>query len=182
MHRSTLAGSTKSKSISRSFKERSSRPTTSHLYRNSNSACLPFSSITSGRHRPSTGPSPATISMLFWPRSPPNSWLLQPDGIRHRNSEREYLERIPPEESGSDLFRSDGPDAVGGAGEVESPQALCRAARLKGAPLGPGKRSRDWPHTRVPNSTPFPTDKHVQGRYGSTINWSSTCARNQFQP
>jgi hypothetical protein len=32
---------------------------------------------------------PAAISMLFWPRSPPNGWLPQPDGIRHRNSERE---------------------------------------------------------------------------------------------
>ena len=30
------------------------------------------------------------ISMLFWPRSPPNGWLPQPDGIRHRNSERQY--------------------------------------------------------------------------------------------
>ena len=56
-------------------RERSSRPTTSPLCRNSNSACLPFSPITSGRHRPSTGPSPATISTLFWPRSPPNGWL-----------------------------------------------------------------------------------------------------------
>src|SRR4029077_9314092 len=86
-----LAGSTRSRSISRSFRERSSRPTTSHLCRNSKSACLPFSPITSGRHRPSTGPLPATISILFWPRSPPTGWLPQPDGIRHRNSEREYL-------------------------------------------------------------------------------------------
>jgi hypothetical protein len=31
-------------------------PTTSHLCRNSNSACLPFSPTTSARHRPSTGP------------------------------------------------------------------------------------------------------------------------------
>jgi len=42
------------------------------LCRNSNSAYLPFSPITSARHRPSTGPLPAAISMLFWPRSPPN--------------------------------------------------------------------------------------------------------------
>jgi hypothetical protein len=52
--------------------------------------CLPFSPITSNRHRPSTRPSPATISMLFWLRSTPNGWLPQPDGIRHRNSEREH--------------------------------------------------------------------------------------------
>ncbi len=31
------------------------------------------------------------ISMLFWLRSTPNGWLPQPDGIRHRNSEREHL-------------------------------------------------------------------------------------------
>ena len=31
--------------------------------------------------------------MLFWPRSTPNGWLLQLDGIRHRNSEREELTR-----------------------------------------------------------------------------------------
>src|SRR5258707_15867909 len=29
--------------------------------------------------------------MLFWPRSAPNDWLPLSDGIRHRNSEREYL-------------------------------------------------------------------------------------------
>ena len=83
-------GSTRSKSIFRSFRERSSRPTTSHLCKNSNSACLTFSPIMSGRHRPSTGPSSATTSMLFWPRSSPNDRLPQPDGIRHRNSERQY--------------------------------------------------------------------------------------------
>jgi hypothetical protein len=69
----------RSKSTSRSFRERSSRPMTFHLCRNSNSACLPFSPITSARHRPSTGPSPATTSMLFWSRSAPNGWLLRPD-------------------------------------------------------------------------------------------------------
>ena len=59
-----------------------------------------------------------------------------------------HLERIPPEESGSDLFRSDGPDAVGSPAKLSRRRALCRAARLKGAPLGPGKRSRDWLHWR----------------------------------
>jgi chromosome segregation and condensation protein ScpB len=37
-------------------------------------------------------------------------------------SDPPHLETIPTEESGSDLFRSDGPDAVGGPCEVESPQ------------------------------------------------------------
>jgi hypothetical protein len=32
---------------------------------------LAFQSHYERRHRPSTGPSPAAISMLFWPRSPP---------------------------------------------------------------------------------------------------------------
>jgi hypothetical protein len=85
-----LAG-TRSKSISRSFRERSSRPRLLISARNSNSACLPFSPITSAWHRPSTGPSLAAISILFWPKSPSNGWFPQPDGIRHRNSEREYL-------------------------------------------------------------------------------------------
>jgi hypothetical protein len=48
---------------------------------------MPFNPITSARHRPSTGPSLATIFMLFWPRSTQNGWLPQPDRIRHRNSE-----------------------------------------------------------------------------------------------
>jgi hypothetical protein len=52
---------------------------------------LTFSPITSARYR--LDPSPAAISMLFWPRSAPNGWLLQLDGIRHRNSEREELAR-----------------------------------------------------------------------------------------
>ncbi len=52
------------------------------------------------------------------------------------------LKRIPTEESDSDLFRSDGSLLL-----LRSPatmsrrRALCRAARPKGAPLGPGKRS-----------------------------------------
>jgi hypothetical protein len=43
-------------------------PTTSHLCRNSNNAYLPFSPITSARHRPSTGPLPAATSTPFWPK------------------------------------------------------------------------------------------------------------------
>ena len=50
------------------------------------------------------------------------------------------LRGIATEESGSDLFRSDGPDAVALARRSSRRKALCRAARPKGAPLGPGKR------------------------------------------
>jgi hypothetical protein len=62
---------------------------------NSNSACLPFclspfSPITSARHRHSTEPLPAVISMPFWQKLPSSGWLPQPDGIRHRNSECGY--------------------------------------------------------------------------------------------
>jgi hypothetical protein len=57
------------------------------------------------------------------------------------------LKRIPTEESGSDLFRSDGSDAAALSYRFESPQSG-RAARPKGAPLGPGKRSLDWFHWR----------------------------------
>ena len=35
---------------------------------------------------------------------------------------------------------------LGGPAKSSRRKALCRAARLKGAPLGPGKRSRDWLH------------------------------------
>jgi hypothetical protein len=41
-------------------------------------------------------------------------FALKPDPL--------HLKRIPSKESGSDLFRSDGPDAVRGSREVESPQ------------------------------------------------------------
>jgi hypothetical protein len=44
--------------------------------------------------------------------------------------------RIPPEESGSDLFRSDGPDAVGGSGEVESPQSVVQGGPAQGSAIG----------------------------------------------
>jgi hypothetical protein len=51
--------------------------------------------------------------------------------------------RIPPEESSSDLFRSDEPDGVGRSGEVESPQSVvqgCPAQR--GAVWSGEKESR----------------------------------------
>jgi hypothetical protein len=39
-----------------------------------------------------------------------------------------------------------GPMLLGGLAKSSRRKALCRAARLKGAPLGPGKRSPDWLH------------------------------------
>src|SRR5215471_2060373 len=51
-----------------------------------------------------SGPSLAAIFRPFWPRSPPNGWLPQPDGIRHRNSEREYLASVFPRQSPSSLI------------------------------------------------------------------------------
>ena len=51
-----------------------------------------------------------------------------------------HLERIPNEESGSDLFRSDGPDAVGGAGEVESPQSVVQGCPTQGGAVWPGEK------------------------------------------
>ena len=51
-----------------------------------------------------------------------------------------HLKRIPPEESGSDLFRSDGPDAVGGSGEVESPQSVVQGCPAQGSAVGPGEK------------------------------------------
>jgi hypothetical protein len=51
-----------------------------------------------------------------------------------------HLERIPDKESGSDLFRSDGPDAVGGSGEVESPQSVVQGGPAQGCAVGSGKK------------------------------------------
>jgi chromosome segregation and condensation protein ScpB len=47
---------------------------------------------------------------------------------------------IPPEESGSDLFRSDGPDAVGGSGEVESPQSVVQGCPAQRGAVGSGEK------------------------------------------
>jgi len=59
-------------------------------------------------------------------------FALEPD--------RPHLKTIPTEESGSDLFRSDGPDAVGGAGEVESPQSVVQGRPAQGSAVGSGEK------------------------------------------
>jgi hypothetical protein len=51
-----------------------------------------------------------------------------------------HLERIPPEESGFDLLRSDGPDAVGRSGEVESPQSVVQGRPAQGSVVGSGEK------------------------------------------
>jgi len=51
-----------------------------------------------------------------------------------------HLERIPPEESGSDLFRSDGPDAVELSCQVESPQSVVQGCPAQGSAVGAGKK------------------------------------------
>jgi chromosome segregation and condensation protein ScpB len=51
-----------------------------------------------------------------------------------------FTKRIPPEESGSDLFRSNGPDAVGGSGEVESPQSVVQGCPAQGGAVGSGEK------------------------------------------
>jgi chromosome segregation and condensation protein ScpB len=51
-----------------------------------------------------------------------------------------FTKRISPEESGSDLFRSDGPDAVGRSGEVESPQSVEQGCPAQGGAAGPGEK------------------------------------------
>ena len=51
-----------------------------------------------------------------------------------------HLERISQKESGSDLFRSDGPDAVGLSGEVESPQSVVQGCPAQGSAVGPGEK------------------------------------------
>jgi hypothetical protein len=59
-------------------------------------------------------------------------FALEPDPL--------YLKKIFLKESGSDLFRSDGPDAVGGSGEVESPQSVVQGCPVQGGAAGPGEK------------------------------------------
>src|ERR1700726_1031295 len=51
-----------------------------------------------------------------------------------------HLERIPPEESGSDLLRSDGPDAVALSARVESPQSVVQGCPAQGSAVRPGEK------------------------------------------
>ena len=47
-----------------------------------------------------------------------------------------HLERIPPEESGSDLLRSDGSGTVALAARVESPQSVVQGCPAQGGAVG----------------------------------------------
>ena len=51
-----------------------------------------------------------------------------------------HLERLPNEESGSDLFRRNEPDAVGGADEVESTQSVVHGCPAQGGAVGSGEK------------------------------------------
>jgi chromosome segregation and condensation protein ScpB len=51
-----------------------------------------------------------------------------------------HLKRISSQESGSDFLRSDGPDAAGGSGEVESPQSVVQGCPAQGGAVGPGEK------------------------------------------
>ena len=50
------------------------------------------------------------------------------------------LERLPTEESGSNLFRSDGPDAVALSARVESPQSVVQGCPAQGSAVGAWKK------------------------------------------
>jgi chromosome segregation and condensation protein ScpB len=50
------------------------------------------------------------------------------------------LERIPSKESGSDLFRSDGPGSVALAARVEAPQSVVQGCPAQGSAVGPGEK------------------------------------------
>jgi chromosome segregation and condensation protein ScpB len=51
-----------------------------------------------------------------------------------------HLKRIPPEESGSDLLRSDGSGTVALAARVESPQSVVQGCTAQGSAVGPGEK------------------------------------------
>ena len=53
---------------------------------------------------------------------------------------RSDLKRIPTEESDSDLFRSDGPDAAALSCHVESPQSVMQGCSAQGSAVGPGEK------------------------------------------
>jgi hypothetical protein len=55
-------------------------------------------------------------------------------------ADRPHLKTIPTEESGSDLFRSDGPDSVGGAGKAEPPASVVQGCPAQGSAVGSGEK------------------------------------------
>ena len=57
---------------------------------------------------------------------------LEPDTL--------HLKRIPPEESGSDLLRSDGPGTAALSCQVESPQSVVQGCPAQGGAVGPGEK------------------------------------------
>jgi hypothetical protein len=59
-------------------------------------------------------------------------FALEPDPL--------HLKRISPEESGSDLLRSDGPGNVALAARVESPQRVVQGCPAQGSAVGPGEK------------------------------------------
>ncbi len=59
-----------------------------------------------------------------------------------------HLKRILHEESGSDLFRSDGSDAATLSCQVQSPQSVVQGCPAQGSAVGAGKRSLDLLHPR----------------------------------
>jgi hypothetical protein len=50
------------------------------------------------------------------------------------------LKRIPTEESGSDLFRSDEPDGAAFSYHIESPQSVVQGSATQGSAVGPGEK------------------------------------------
>jgi hypothetical protein len=48
-------------------------------------------------------------------------------------------ERIPPEESGSDLLRGNGPGTIALSARVESPQSVVQGCPAQGTAVGPGE-------------------------------------------
>ena len=51
-----------------------------------------------------------------------------------------HLKGIPTEESGSDLLRSDGPDAAALSLRVESPQSIVQGCSAQGGAVGSGEK------------------------------------------
>ena len=88
-------------------------------------------------------------------------FALEPDPL--------HLKRIPSKESGSDLFRSDGPNAVGGPSEVESPQSV-----VQGCPVQ-GSRGRRWARGKGVVTGPI---EEICGRAAAAPAWPGALSRH----
>ncbi len=83
-------------------------------------------------------------SASFWCQAAPGKRGQDP--FRGTQGRAPGGHRVPPkrgpptEESGSDLFRSDGPNATAPSYRIESPQSVVQGCSAQGGAVGPGEK------------------------------------------